>query len=64
MPAGQNEAAVVALCEIINGISLMHATLERLTAAVESIATQPKREPLEEFANDNGFHDTLSRAAH
>ena len=64
MPAGQNEAAIVALCEINNGISLIHATLERLTAAVESIATQPKREQLEEFANDNGFHDTLSRAAH
>ena len=64
MSAGQNEAAVIALCEINNGISLIHATLERLTAAVESIATQPKREPLEEFANDNGFHDTLSRAAH
>lgn len=64
MSAGQNEAAVIALCEINNGISLIHATLERLTAAVESIATQPKRDPLEEFANDNGFHDTLSRAAH
>jgi hypothetical protein len=64
MSAGQNEAAVIALCEINNGMSLIHATLERLTAAVESIATQPKRDPLEEFANDNGFHDTLSRAAH
>lgn len=44
-PAGstsQMEAAVVALCEINNGITLMHATLERLTAAVESIATQPR----------------------
>lgn len=36
------ESAVIALCEINNGITLMQATLERLTAAVESIATQPK----------------------
>lgn len=36
------EGAVIALCEINNGITMMQATLERLTAAVESIATQPK----------------------
>lgn len=40
------------------------SVLDRLTAAVESIAAQPKRDTLEEFANDNGFHDTLSRPAH
>ncbi len=55
MPAGQNEAAVIALCEINNGISLLCETLERLTAAVESIATQPR-----EFSNvtdTNSFHN-------
>jgi hypothetical protein len=61
---GQFETAVIALCEINNGITLIHATLERLATAVESIATQPRRDPLEQFANDNGFHDTLSRPAH
>lgn len=40
--SSQIEAAVIALCEINNGITLMQATLERLTAAVESMATQPK----------------------
>ena len=39
--SSQIEAAVIALCEINNGITLMHGVLERLTAAVESIATQP-----------------------
>ena len=54
MSAGQNEAAVVALCEINNGISLIHATLERLTAAVESIATQPKAELSGTWRDMNG----------
>lgn len=52
------EAAVIALCEINNGITLMQATLERLTAAVELIATQPKtaqQELLSTFES-NGFH--------
>ena len=40
---GQFEAAVIALCEINNGITLIHATLERLATAVESIATAPKQ---------------------
>ena len=53
------EAAVVALCEINNGISLMHVTLERLTAAVESIATQPKaaQQELLSTISSNGFHN-------
>ncbi len=55
----QLEAAVIALCEINNGISLMHVTLERLTAAVESIATQPKSAQQELLAtiSSNGFHN-------
>jgi len=40
----QVEAAVIALCEINNGITLMQQTLERLAQAVEAMATQP-REP-------------------
>ena len=66
-PAGKSlaedsriEAAVIALCEINNGITLMQATLERLTAAVENIATQPKTPHQELMAsigtNGNGFH--------
>lgn len=52
------EAAVIALCEINNGISLMQATLERLTAAVELIATQPKtaQQDLVSTFEGNGFH--------
>jgi hypothetical protein len=56
--ASQYEAAVIALCEINNGITLMQATLERLTAAVELIATQPKT-PQQELVSTferNGFH--------
>jgi hypothetical protein len=41
MSAGQHEAAVIALCEINNGIILMQATLERLAEAVEKIAKHP-----------------------
>jgi hypothetical protein len=48
------EGAVVALCEINNGISFMQATLERLTAAVESIATQPKADPAGTWRDMNG----------
>jgi len=58
--AHQHEAAVVALCEINNGITLMQATLERLTTAVESIATQPKTthdHALATVAGGNGFHN-------
>ena len=54
MSAGHNEAAIVALCEINNGISLIHATLERLTAAVESIATQPKADAVANWRDMNG----------
>ena len=50
----QIEAAVIALCEINNGITLMQATLERLTAAVENIATQPKAEPVGTWRDMNG----------
>jgi len=51
---GRIHAAVIALCEINNGITLMQATLERLTAAVESIATQPKAEPAGTWRDMNG----------
>lgn len=50
----RDEAAVIALCEINNGISLMHATLERLTAAVEAMATQPKAETVGTWRDMNG----------
>lgn len=55
----QVEAAVVAMCEINNGITLMQATLERLTLAVESIATQPKtaHDRLLATVDGNGFHN-------
>ena len=57
----QIESAILALCEINNGITLMQATLERLTQAVESIVTQPAAkacEPADEFQqfSSNGFH--------
>lgn len=51
---GLTEAAVVALCEINNGITLMQATLERLTAAVESIATNPRTESVGSWRDMNG----------
>ena len=54
------EAAVIALCEINNGITLMLPVLERIATAVESIATQPKTPHQELMAaigtNGNGFH--------
>lgn len=53
----QVESAVIALCEINNGITLIQATLERLVLAVESIVTKPQRDPLQEFANVNGFRN-------
>lgn len=59
----QLEAAVAALCEINNGITLMQATLERLTAAVENIATQPdyaaslRRDIAATSETGNGFHN-------
>lgn len=55
--SSQIEAAVVALCEINNGITLMQATLERLAQAVESIATQPgktQHEPAGSWRDMNG----------
>jgi hypothetical protein len=52
--SSQIEAAVIALCEINNGITLMQATLERLTTAVENIATQPKAEPVGTWRDMNG----------
>lgn len=53
----QVEDAITALCEINNGITLMQATLERLTVAVESIATQPKtpQQELMHTFSTNGF---------
>lgn len=55
---GPIEAATVVLCEIDKGITLMNATLERLTAAVELIATQPKtaQQELVSTFESNGFH--------
>lgn len=53
-PSDQTEAAVVALCEINNGISLMLPVLERIATAVESIATQPKAEAAGTWRDMNG----------
>jgi hypothetical protein len=50
----QIEAAATALCEMNTGVTLMRATLERLTAAVESIATQPKGETAGSWRDMNG----------
>ena len=65
-PAEQYEAAVVALCEINNGITLMQVTLERLTTAVESIATQPKTPHQESMATigGNGSWRDMNGEAH
>lgn len=43
-PDSQTEAVIVALCEINNGVAVMCDVLDRLTKAVESIATQPRTE--------------------
>jgi hypothetical protein len=58
MSPGQYEAAVVALCEINNGITLMHATLEQLTAAVRSVLqAKNEHEYLTHYAPaSNGTH--------
>jgi len=55
----QYESAVIALCEINNGITLIQATLERLTLAVESMATQRKtaHDRLLATVESNGFHN-------
>ena len=47
----QVESAIIALCEINNGITCMQATLERLANAVESIATQPKKDEFSDFVS-------------
>jgi hypothetical protein len=47
----QLESAIIAICEINNGITCMQATLERLTQAVESIATQPKKDEFSDFVS-------------
>lgn len=52
--AGQIEAAITALCEINNGITLMQATLERLATAAESVATEPKEEAVGTWRDMNG----------
>jgi hypothetical protein len=51
------EPAITALCEINNGITLMQATLERLTVAVKSIAKQPRtsQQELMHTFSTNGF---------
>ena len=46
-----NDPALVALIRIDNGLALIHATLERLANAVESIATQPKKDEFSEFVS-------------
>lgn len=48
------ESAITAMCEISNGLTLMHEVLERLTAAVEQIATQPRSEPARTWPDMNG----------
>ena len=55
----QVEAAVIALCEMNNGITLMQCTLERLAVAVEAIANQPKtaHDRLVATVESNGFHN-------
>jgi hypothetical protein len=54
----QIESALIALCEINNGLTLMQATLERLATAAESIATQPKttQQELLHSMDSNGFY--------
>jgi CRP-like cAMP-binding protein len=44
MSSRQAESVIVALCEISNGVALMLDVLERLTTAVEGMATQPRTE--------------------
>jgi hypothetical protein len=44
MSSRQAESVIVALCEISNVIALSLTVLERLTTAVESMATQPRTE--------------------
>lgn len=60
------ESAVVALCRIDNGISLVYATLERMTSAIESLVTHPRFEQYEQqlrreigvnCESTNGFHN-------
>lgn len=57
------EGAVIALCEINNGISLMLVTLERLASAVESIANQRdvsdrlRSEIMATCSERDGFHN-------
>lgn len=60
----QVEAGVIALCEISNSLTLACDLLERLTLAVESIATQSRqtedqmrREIMTACESANGFHN-------
>lgn len=55
---GHDDTSVAALFELAQVLELMHATLERLTAAVELIATQPKtaQQDLISTFESNGFH--------
>lgn len=46
--------ALAVLCEISKGISLVCSTLERLATAAESMATQPKAEPVGTWRDMNG----------
>jgi hypothetical protein len=52
------DAAVAAICEMNNCLTLIHATLERLASATENIATQPKtaQQELLNAVNGNGFY--------
>jgi ABC-type Zn uptake system ZnuABC Zn-binding protein ZnuA len=49
---GQFEAALVSLTRIDNGLALIHATLERLATAVESVAKQPRKDEFAEFTQN------------
>jgi len=59
MSSRQAESVIVALCEISNGVALMYDVLDRLTKAVESIATQPQtpHDRLVATVESNGFHN-------
>jgi hypothetical protein len=59
MSRRQAETSIVALCEINNGIALLYDVLDRLTKAVESIATQPQtpHDRVVATVESNGFHN-------
>jgi len=50
----QLDAAVTALCEINNGITLLNATLRDVVAAVELLREPPAQEPVGSWRDMNG----------